>query len=510
MHKLRAAVLPPILLLASCGIFFTTPLEVIRNSPKATSICDPDGLEVSITFNREVERIRTEEAFSLTSGGIEPPGRIEWEENKLIFSPYKDLNQNSEYLLTVSTRAEDLAGNSLTEDFTLTFRTGREGQRPNVTSVSPAPFSNISDPLCPVEILFDQEIDRDSILAGFAISPVTSGISTLSTDGLRFTFTPAEELKWQKDYSLTISENVCTTAGRALDEEYCWSFRVGSEEIPPDLISASSADKSVILTPSPLGNPSLDTNTGWEKDGDILLVFSEEVDKNSTESAVTIEPAVPFTISWDDEMTPSEMVISWDENLEWKKLYRLSLSTALKDLQGNNMEEQKIYYLYVDGVRSRPPALCRVNLIPDQAAVVTLFDAQTPANGCDSDLILDTTVGDALQSPFYIDYYFALAETAELPFFGFILNYLISPDDSCISVTYLNFQLFNPGAPMTPAANPKPVPGAGQAVVRLICSVTDSKSTSGRVLFQVFRDLKDSLGNRMETDWRMELFDEDN
>ena len=133
-----------------------------------------------------------------------------------------------------------------------------------------------------------------------------------------------------------------------------------------------------------------------------------------------------------------------------------------------------------------------------------------PAAGTDSHRLLDTSGGDAVQDPFYIDYYFDLAEGAALPFFGFTDNFLISPPGSCISVTYRNFQLFNPGDSLDPAAFPPPSPGSEQAVLRLICSVSDSSTESGLIVFQVFSELTDSLGNKMAEDWTAELFDEDN
>jgi hypothetical protein len=219
---------------------------------------------------------------------------------------------------------------------------------------------------------------------------------------------------------------------------------------------------------------------------------------------------MPFTVSWDRTVTPSQMLIIWEENLEWQKLYRLSVTTGVKDLQDNRMSEEAVYYLYIDGPSSRPPSLDLVTFIPDQNEAIVLFDKVTPSNGTDSNPILETSGADEVQDLFYFDYYFTLAEEAELPFFQLLENYLINPQNSCILVVYKNFQVFNPGETIDTAAAPKPTPSATQTVVRLITSVTDKYDSSGTVEFQVFKELTDSLGNSMVKNWRVELFDEDN
>lgn len=207
------------------------------------------------------------------------------------------------------------------------------------------------------------------------------------------------------------------------------------------------------------------------------------------------------------------MLVSWNDPLEWECLYRLELSTALKDPEENFMDESRIYYIYVNGASSRPPVVEKVEFIPDETAAVILFDSENPDDSLESDIILDTSAGggsDTVADPFYIDYYIRLAEGAELPFFGFIENFLISPQNSCVSITYHNFQIFNPGESLGAAATPKPAPKEDQAVVRLIVSLTDSYDSADTITFQVYRELEDNLGNSMQNNWLLELFDEDN
>ena len=444
----------------------------------------------------------------MTGGPFE--GRLSWSGSKLCFTPYHDLTPFSEYLLLVGTAAEDRFGSSLSEEFRAAFSTGDRGPRPGIEEVSPAAYSAAADRRTPIRVVFTEAVDRASLLEGFSVSPEIKGRAELSSDGRCFTFHPAENMNWQKEYEAVLSENILSARGTPLGEEFRWSFRIGTDRVPPGIMRAGSEAGGKLLRPSLPGMPADNENTGWEKDGNVVIRFSESIERKSAEASVSIEPPVPFSIAWDSASEPAGMIIRWDEALEWKQIYRLKLSTGIKDLQGNRIEDDVIYRLFVDGAGSRPPSLSRCELIPDLNTSIRLFDREAPSAGIKSHEILDTSGGDALASLFYIDYYIRLAEGAELPFFSLIENFNISPDSGCVSISYLDFQVFNPGTPPAAAAEPRPAPAPDEAVVRLICSLTDTKTASGMISFRIYRELEDSLGNSMPEDWTAEIFDEDN
>ena len=94
-------------LLFACS-FFYTPLKIIGWSPGAEKAADPESVIISVLFNNTPAAVITEEAFSISSGGKEVSGRITWQDNILIFTPYMNLQENSEYTLKIDTSAEDL------------------------------------------------------------------------------------------------------------------------------------------------------------------------------------------------------------------------------------------------------------------------------------------------------------------------------------------------------------------------------------------------------------------
>ncbi|MBN2049765.1 MAG: Ig-like domain-containing protein [Spirochaetales bacterium] len=510
--RTAAAVLFLCLDLSGCkGILGSRPLQVISWTPSEERVIDPEFCVVSVTFSAETDRVRTEEAFSIAAEGAQPPGKTRWEETTLFYEPYHPLEAGMKYILKVTTGAEDLVGNSLREDFVLVFYTGEEGFRPTVMGIDPPDRADITDLYRTITITFDTPVDVDSFLSSFSLSPSVKGVWTFQNENTVGLFTPAEPYTWQEKYTLTLSEDLRSSKGYPLAETFESRFHIGSEDEEPYVVRIISEDSGIEVIPSPPDSPEAKVNSAWEKDTGLKIAFSEEVHRESAETSLVIEPDMPYLVVWDESLEPAEMVITWEESLEWHNLYRIELSTALEDLQGNRMEEPVVCYLYVDGPSSKPPIIERVEFVPDETTPVLFFDYDSPGNNLYSHTILDTSSGmDVKQDPFYLDYYITLAEGAELPFFSFVENFSLIPENSCVSVQYLAFQVFNPGDDLMAAELPKPAPAGGQAVVRLIISLTDDWDTADTISFRVYSDLKDSLGNNMEEDWLWELFDEDN
>jgi outer membrane protein assembly factor BamB len=96
----------------------TTPPTVINNTP--SGIDAELDTSVSITFSEPMNRPSVENAFSIDPS-IE--GALGWSGNEMIFTPSLNYDYHTEYTVTVSTAAEDLAGNSMTSSFSWSFTT---------------------------------------------------------------------------------------------------------------------------------------------------------------------------------------------------------------------------------------------------------------------------------------------------------------------------------------------------------------------------------------------------
>ena len=82
----------------------------------------------------------TNQTFTVTGpGATAVAGTVTYVGNTATFNPNADLAANTLFTATITTGAEDLAGNNLLADFVWTFTTGAapDTTRPTVTTVSP-------------------------------------------------------------------------------------------------------------------------------------------------------------------------------------------------------------------------------------------------------------------------------------------------------------------------------------------------------------------------------------
>jgi hypothetical protein len=140
------------------------------NIPPTITSKSPDGADIpidtmiTVTFDEAMNQSSTEAAFSINTT---VSGTFTWNGNTMSFDPDPDLNEETTYTVTISTQAEDLAGNALENPCTWEFTTVTDVPPPKTTvsieDVTLAPGESI---LVPVMInyadnLADCEIEME-------------------------------------------------------------------------------------------------------------------------------------------------------------------------------------------------------------------------------------------------------------------------------------------------------------------------------------------------------------
>ena len=74
--------------------------------------------------------------------------------------------------------------------------------------------------------------------------------------------------------------------------------------------------------------------TNVEKDIEIVIKFSESMNKNTTESAISIVPGMIISKIWDKNNTSLKLVVSLSEGTT----YLVNISKKAEDLAGNHMQ----------------------------------------------------------------------------------------------------------------------------------------------------------------------------
>ena len=112
----------------------TTPPTVSSNFPLDDATGEATSAAITVTFSEEMDPLTLNDAsFSLQQGTVSMPGEVTYSNREATFLPVSELDLDTRYTATVSTAAEDAAGNALEEEHTWSFETDA------TAAIGPAP-----------------------------------------------------------------------------------------------------------------------------------------------------------------------------------------------------------------------------------------------------------------------------------------------------------------------------------------------------------------------------------
>lgn len=316
------------------GTAATAP-SVVSTNPVNGATGVPTNQTVAATFSEAMNPATISgTTFTLTApGGVVVPGTVVYavSGSAAIFTPTTALTASTLFTATITTGAQDLAGNSLASNFVWTFTTGSapDNTNPTVTSTVPAngaigvpinqavsaTFSKGMNPLTVSATTFT--------LTGPGTTPVT-GLVTYSGVGNTATFTPAANLLPSTVYTATITTGAKGLAGNALASNFVWTFTTGT---------VLATTKPIVSATSPLNGA-----TGVPINQAVSATFSKAMDP-LTINTITFTlsgsggSSVVGTVSYDAvnfiaTFTPLA-------NLAPNTLYTANVTTGAADLSGN-------------------------------------------------------------------------------------------------------------------------------------------------------------------------------
>jgi hypothetical protein len=112
----------------------TTPPTVVSNFPDDDATGEATSVAISVTFSEAMDPLSlTDATFSLEQGTDSIPGVVTYFNREVTFLPLSDLELDTTYTATITTAAEDAAGNALEEEHTWSFETD------DTAAIGPAP-----------------------------------------------------------------------------------------------------------------------------------------------------------------------------------------------------------------------------------------------------------------------------------------------------------------------------------------------------------------------------------
>ena len=205
-------------------------VNFVRPAEDATEVL-PNAVVV-VAFDKAMNKSSAQGAFSLerTSDGAPVSGTFGWYgAGVLLFKPSADLAPGTQYTASVSTAAEDLAGNPLAVAKTWGFTTTN---RPSISFVRPAAGATDVQPNALVVVAFNKAMDKPSAQAAFSLERTSDGAPVSGTFGWYgpgvLLFKPDADLAAGTQYTAAVSGAAQDLDGNTLTNPLTWSYTTGA------------------------------------------------------------------------------------------------------------------------------------------------------------------------------------------------------------------------------------------------------------------------------------------
>src|ERR1700733_7580636 len=222
----------------------TAPL-VIATNPAGGATNVPLAQIITATFNEPMNAVTINAStFTLTgTGGAAVNGTVSYAGNTATFAPSAALTAGVTYTATITSGAQDLAGNEVAPAFTWSFTA-----IPNPTVIATNPGSGATNVPINQKITatFSVPMNAATVIAAGTFTVAVAGTGGASVSGVvtyvasanTATFAPAANLLTSTMYTATINTTATSAAGIPLAKTYAWSFMTGltADTTPPTVV----------------------------------------------------------------------------------------------------------------------------------------------------------------------------------------------------------------------------------------------------------------------------------
>jgi hypothetical protein len=352
-----------------------TPPTVTSTAPANNATGVEADADISAEFSEDMDSATINAStFKLSRGGVPVTGTVHYSADPgATFDPDSSLLANTQYTATITTGAEDRAGNALEADYTWSFTTGASPDplAPVVVGTSPmgGAFNVAVSSL--ITATFSEPLDPSTVtIATFTLDLGAVPVSgTVSFAGVTATFDPAVDLAPGSVYTATVTTDVTDLAGNHLAENFVWTFTTSP---PPDVVPPSV----IAITPA-------NGATGVAVDINVTATFSEAMNPatiNASSFLVRHGGApIPGVVGY----AGTTATFNPDGEFPFGAQLTATITTAAADLAGNALVTENTWsFTTVAAPDVTPPTVV----------------ATTPADG-ESDVEYDVSITATFSEP---------------------------------------------------------------------------------------------------------------
>ena len=338
----------------------TIPPRVISTDPNNGDINVPVTKIISATFSKVMNPATIDSTtFTLRQGTTAVTGLVTYLGNTASFAPTTSLAFNTTYTATITTRAKDMAGNALVNNYVWSFTTGlapADVTAPTVISTDPANASvgvviskvisaNFSKAMNPATI------NTTTFLLSQGTTPVAG---TVTYSGVTASFSPNAILTPNTVYTATITTGAKDLAGNALVSNYVFSFTTGqstADVTPPNVISTDPANAA----------------TGVALSKVIAATFSKAMNPSTINSSTFLLSQGTTPVAGTVTYSGTTASFTPNANLLPNTVYTATITTGAKDVAGNALVANYTWTFTTAGTGT--------TIIPPPLGSVALFGA---------------------------------------------------------------------------------------------------------------------------------------
>ncbi len=293
-------------------------------APSMTSVAPAGGSAdikldsvITITFSETMNTDSVEAAISVTPD----PGNLAYSwDGKTLTIDHDAFGAGQEYTVEITTKAQDFAGNKIAKDSSFSFTGINEKIPPTITYVAPADGSTDIALDSVVTIVFSEAMDKTKTEGAITVSPdLANKMFTWKNDTVLIS---GDDMAGSITYTITIGTGATDLAGNALEADSSFSFMSAKETTPPTITKVTPANAA----------------TDVAIDASIVIIFSEAMDTDSVEKALTTSPDITGKkLSWN---TNKDTLTISGGTMENNTKYTVTISTSAADMSGNALEKE--------------------------------------------------------------------------------------------------------------------------------------------------------------------------
>ncbi|NLI75288.1 MAG: hypothetical protein GX442_02455 [Candidatus Riflebacteria bacterium] len=270
---------------------------------------------IRVQFNKEMNHLAAEQAFSLVAGTGPITGTFSWEGLTQVFRPGSPLPASATLGVTVDTTARDTRDNALATRFSSTFQTV-PAPALRLASTSPVDGQTAVPLLSPVVLEFSNPMVVDTVTVGFSPAPAGTLTQTWNASGTRLSIAFGSAFAANQTYQVTVAAGARDVYGGPLTGVTGFSFRTVAVTAP-QVVSLSPAPGAVEVA----------------RQAPIVFIFDRAMDRASTAGAFTIQPVVDApAFAWSAGDTT--LSVTFPASLSYATAYEATVGVTARDATG--------------------------------------------------------------------------------------------------------------------------------------------------------------------------------